>query len=276
MPHTPGLIEQTISLSDTDIHFTEAGQGSVLLLVHGSLCDYRYWRWQIPALSRSHAVIAPSLRGYWPQALQQEDTGFSIWQHAEDMLRFIGRVRNGRPVYVLGHSRGAQVALEMALQAPQSINGLILADPGFPFDDEPPFRSSFRSDVAKLLRNGDTEAALASFVDSVNGPDTWRRMVGWFKTMVHDNAYTLLSQLGENRAVRRSDLPALHKPVLLIGGADSPERYVSRLDSLQGSLPRTERVTIPLAAHGMNLANPKAFNKAVDDFLHTLQYGALS
>src|SRR5690606_26353702 len=124
MPHTLGLIEQTISLPDTDIHFTEAGQGSVLLLIHGSLCDYRYWRWQIPAFSQSHAVIAPSLRGYWPRALQREDPGFSIQQHVEDMLRFMERIRNGRPVHVLGHSRGAQVALQMALQAPQSINGL--------------------------------------------------------------------------------------------------------------------------------------------------------
>lgn len=274
MPHTLGLIEQTISLPDTDIHFTEAGQGSVLLLIHGSLCDYRYWRWQIPAFSQSHAVIAPSLRGYWPRALQREDPSFGIQQHVEDMLRFMERVRNGRRVHVLGHSRGAQVALEMALRAPQSINGLILADPGFPFDGEPPVQS-FRSDVAELLRKGDTESALASFVDAVNGPDTWRRMVSWFKTMVHDNAYTLLAQLQESdRTVRRSDLPALDKPVLLIGGADSPERYVSRLDGLQGILPRAERVTIPLAAHGMNLANPKAFNKAVAGFLHTLEYGA--
>ena len=140
MPHTPGLIEKTISLPDTDIHYTEAGQGSVLLLIHGSLCDYRYWRWQIPALSRAHNVIAPSLRGYWPQALQQEDPGFSIRQHAEDMARFVERIRNGRPVHILGHSRGAQVALEMALRNPNAIDGLVLADPGFSFEGEPPIQ----------------------------------------------------------------------------------------------------------------------------------------
>ncbi len=274
MPHTLGLAEQAISLPDTDIHYTRAGHGSILLLIHGSLCDYRYWRWQIPALSRSHTVIAPSLRGYWPRALRGEDPGFGIQRHADDMLQLLERLRNGGRVHVLGHSRGAQVALEMALRAPRSIDGLMLADPGFAFDDEPPVRS-FRSDIAELLRKGDTEAALAGFVDAVNGPDTWRKMVGWFKTMVHDNAYTLFSQLREeNPGIRRSDLPGLDRPVLLIGGAHSPERYVSRLDSLQDALPRATRVTIPLAAHGMNLANPKAFNQAVADFLRGVEGGA--
>src|SRR3546814_1585866 len=47
--------------------------GEVLLLIHGSLCDYRYWRWQIPALSLNHHVVAPSLRGFWPEAFTTAD-----------------------------------------------------------------------------------------------------------------------------------------------------------------------------------------------------------
>ena len=44
-----------------------AGQGVPLVLVHGSLCDYRYWQGQFAALSARYHVVAPSLRHYFPE-----------------------------------------------------------------------------------------------------------------------------------------------------------------------------------------------------------------
>src|SRR3546814_6385392 len=46
--------------------------------------------------------------------------------------------------------------------------------------------------------------------------------------------------------------------VQLVGGANSPARYARRLDVLEKIFPHAGRITIPLASHGMNLANPKA------------------
>jgi len=169
-------------------------------------------------------------------------------------------------VHVLGHSRGARVALELACRHPELVRSLTLADPGFPVQGDPE-SPAFHYDAVRKLESGDIEGALADFVDTVNGPDTWRHMVGWFKTMVRDNAGTLLSQ------VREAGLPfelerasALECPVLLLGGADSPARYGQRQDTLQRVLRHVERSVIPQAAHGMNLANPLAFNRRVLEF----------
>ncbi|MEO6984801.1 MAG: alpha/beta hydrolase, partial [Paralcaligenes sp.] len=88
------------------------------------------------------------------------------------------------------------------------------------------------------------------------------QMVGWFKAMVKDNAYTLLSQIHE--AALEFDLARaeqLNCPVLLLGAANSPARYGQRLDILESILVHVERTIIPLASHGMNLASPKAFNE---------------
>ncbi|HWK71029.1 MAG TPA: alpha/beta hydrolase [Burkholderiaceae bacterium] len=271
MQSNPEALQRSFAHPDHPLHYIEAGSGEMLLLIHGSLCDYRYWRWQLPALSEEHRLVAPSLRGYWPAAFTVEDASFSIARHTRDLAVFIEHIGNGRPVHILGHSRGAQIALELACAAPELARSLILADPGFQLGGELP-APSFHSEVVRLLQDGEIELALSSFVDAVNGAGTWRQMVGWFKTMVKDNAYTLLSQFREvNLSVDMDRVSRLQCPVLLIGGANSPPRYGSRLDALEQALVQASRVTIPLASHGMNLANPKAFNQAVARFLESTQ-----
>lgn len=248
--------------------YTMAGSGQAVLLIHGSLCDYRYWRWQIPAFSHQRQVLAPSLRGYWPSAFIDDNPAFSIARHAQDLIEFIRRQQTGEPVHILGHSRGAHVALELACTAPELARSLTLADPGFRFEQEP-VQQSFQLDVVQKLKAGDLDGALAEFVDTVNGAGTWRQMVSWFKTMVKDNAGTLLSQIHEiDHSFHLERVRKLNCPVLLLGGANSPARYGQRLDILQQVLSNAERATIPLAAHGMNLANPKAFNEQVLQFLN--------
>ena len=267
-PH-PELAPQTLPLPDGDLHYVQAGVGlgAPVLLIHGSLCDYRYWRWQMPALAETRHVIAPSLRGCWPDISPHPQPGYAIEGHADDLAQLLHALDAQGGAHVIGHSRGAQVALALALRSPQSCRSLTLADPGFRFSDEPE-TPVFYADAVQRLQDGDTEGALEQFIDTVNGADTWRRMVGWFKDMVRDNAATLLSQIGEaNLPVNPQAAATLACPVLLVGGAQSPAKYGARLDRLQHLLPQARRVRIALAAHGMNLANPRAFNRAVQEFI---------
>jgi pimeloyl-ACP methyl ester carboxylesterase len=260
--------DQTLWINNASLHYTQAGAGPVLLLIHGSLCDYRYWRWQMAALGSRCRVLAPSLRGYWPEALQDDDEHFGIDQHVQDLLAFINALSPGQPVYVLGHSRGAQVAAELALRAPDRIAGLILADPGFRLSDEAETPALHDQALAQI-RSGNLDSGLASFVNAVNGQDIWKHMVSWFKTMVKDNARTLLSQAREvNRPVSSDALAQLQCPTLLVTGSNSPARYTSRVERLGVIMPDARRTTIALASHGMNLANPKAFNQAILSFLN--------
>lgn len=53
MPGTPHLPQNTAWDLEFPVSYTESGVGECVLLIHGSLCDYRYWRWQIPQLSES-------------------------------------------------------------------------------------------------------------------------------------------------------------------------------------------------------------------------------
>ena len=41
----------------------------VMLFVHGSLCDFRYWKPQLGPLAKQYRCVAPSLSHYWPSGV---------------------------------------------------------------------------------------------------------------------------------------------------------------------------------------------------------------
>lgn len=267
-------IEHTLELAGAPVHYLAAGSGEIVVLIHGSLCDYRYWRWQLPAFSEDFHVIAPSLPGCWPTTEprdisgQSTETRFSMKRHIQAVVELCQRLSPDRPVRLLGHSRGAQVALEAALVLKDQISHLVLADPGFPFSDEDPVQP-VHVEIAKRLGSAPLEEVIGEFVDTVNGPGTWRQTVSWFKEMVYDNAWTLVPQTDDiHRSIDSATLVRnLRCPLLLLGGEFSPQRYGSRIQKLMAALPHARHVVVPKAAHGMSLANARYFNDAVLSFL---------
>lgn len=256
--------------SAADITYTQNGEGDLVVLVHGSLCDLRYWRWQLKMLSSSCQVVSLSLPGCWPNDSNLSAYEFSFDLHVAALTELIDALRQPhQKIYVLGHSRGAQVAINYICQSTtKPIDGLILADPAFIIGQAHSPLPVIK-DAAEQLLKGNDEQGLAMFIDAVSGPNTWRQMVGWFKTMVQDNAYTLIEQSRETLpTVTQADLKHVtHTPTLLINGANSPERYQNSTQMLLQHLSHTYHTVIAQASHGMNLAKPKAFNQALLDFI---------
>lgn len=277
-------LEYTTLAAGFRTHCVEAGQGDLVLLVHGSLCDYRYWRWQMPQFSEHFRVVAPSLPGCWPEAVGSTlpadagdaafkeaalaDTRYSIERHVQAVADLCAQVAPETRIHLVGHSRGAQVALETALAIPERIDRLVLADPGFPFAHEAATQPVHLA-IAGKLGQAPVDDVIGEFVDAVNGADTWRKTVVWFKDIVRANAWTLLPQLKDiDRSINLETLRGkLDCPVLLIGGELSPPRYGSRIEGLLTALPQARHVVVPRAAHGMNLANARYFNDIVLKFL---------
>lgn len=256
-----------IDLDGSQIAYADKGDGPPLLLIHGSLCDCRYWNAQIKSLSTHFRVISPSLRCYWPEQWDGKGNGFNVAQHTADCLALLSEL-GLRGAHVVGHSRGARVAIGMAMNQPAAVHTLTLADPGITLAGQPDGRGSFRERACESIQAGDLDEGLSLFIDAVSGAGTWPRMVPWFRQMARDNARTLLGQIREpNEALDECLLKSLNLPVLLIGGALSPAPYPAIIDYLERILPDAHRVTIAGSSHGMNIGNPRVFNQAVTSFL---------
>ena len=117
-----------IPINGTTLNYMERGQGAPVLLVHGTLGDYRTWDGQIEALSRDHRVISYSRRYHFPNEWPPTASSFSAVIHAEDLAALIQRLDVG-PVHLVGHSFGAFISLLVAREHPELVRSLTLAEP---------------------------------------------------------------------------------------------------------------------------------------------------
>ncbi|AFZ83198.1 hydrolase or acyltransferase of alpha/beta hydrolase superfamily [Candidatus Kinetoplastibacterium blastocrithidii TCC012E] len=261
---------KTIKLNQYNFHYVNKGTGMPLLLIHGSLCDSRYWKKQTDRLCINHEIFALNLRHYWPNKFDLANSEFSLDQHSYDIIKFIQEVVK-KPVNILGHSRGATLSLNIAAKKPELINKLILAEPGgliIPgMHDQ---KNDFKIHVSDLIEQNKIDDALELFIDKVSGSGTWKKMVQWFKEMARDNAHTLIGQSLEKMLFLSSnEIRNISIPTLLIGGEISPEPYPRIIKILHDLIPQNYRVVVNGSSHGMNLGNPAFFNKTVLDFICT-------
>ncbi|MFF3501619.1 alpha/beta fold hydrolase [Streptomyces sp. NPDC003247] len=107
------------------LHYTRAGSGPLLVLLHGwpqtSLC----WRPVLGELAATHTVVAPDLRGYGLS--DKPATGYDKRQMASDIAELVRHLGFERAA-VVGHDRGARVAHRWALDRPDQVERLTVLD----------------------------------------------------------------------------------------------------------------------------------------------------
>ena len=85
----PGV--RTAPINGYPMAYVERGSGPTVVLVHGSLNDYRYWTPQVDSLSARFRIVAISLRHYYPEPWKGEGK-ISIRQNSLDLAKFIERL----------------------------------------------------------------------------------------------------------------------------------------------------------------------------------------
>lgn len=266
-----------LRVDDYDMAYIDLGRGRPLVLIHGSLCDFREWSPVLGPLSRRHRVIAPSLRHFFPEHWDGRSGHFKMARHVADTIAFVERLGLG-PVDLLGHSRGGHVAFRVAEQRPDLLRRLILAEPGGELDSSllpagtPAATSGARAasvaEAARLIEAGDVDGGLQLFVDRIDGPGTWARRTAAVKQLRRDNARTLIGQIDEERQpFTLAAARAIRTPTLLIGGARTGGMLPVVLKALAGAIPGARSVLIPDTTHAMFEQAPVAFSRIVEEFL---------
>jgi magnesium chelatase accessory protein len=148
-----------ISLDGADYHVQISGKGPDVLLLHGAGASSHSFAGVTPLLNSHFRVIAPDLPGQgFSSLLPPERVGLvQFSNHLSALLEQLGAA----PQWIIGHSAGAALATQYALNSAESLRGILCINPAFnPFGS---MAAPFFSLAAKwLARSHWLPRALAS------------------------------------------------------------------------------------------------------------------
>jgi pimeloyl-ACP methyl ester carboxylesterase len=123
----PEITHRFVQAGDLRMHIAEAGQGPLVLLLHGFPESWYSWRHQLVALAQAgYHAVAPDQRGYCqtgpPDGADVSD--YSILHLVGDVMALMDALGEERAV-VAGHDWGAPVAWHAGLFRPDRLRGVI-------------------------------------------------------------------------------------------------------------------------------------------------------
>ncbi|MGE3064274.1 MAG: alpha/beta fold hydrolase [Hyphomicrobiaceae bacterium] len=122
----PDVTHHYAELGEVVLHYVTAGSGPPVVLLHGWPQTWWEWRHVIPALARSHTVIAPDLRGLGDSS--RPLSGYDKKTVAEDIWRLVhGKLGHDRFLLV-GHDWGGPTAYALAAARPEAVRRLVILD----------------------------------------------------------------------------------------------------------------------------------------------------
>ena len=117
-------------VGEVTLRVRDGGSGSPVVLLHGHPRTHTTWHLVAPLLATDHHVVCPDLRGYG-RSLKPTDrpdhSQMSKRAMAGDILELMSGLGYER-FAVVGHDRGAYVALRLALDHPERVSHLVVID----------------------------------------------------------------------------------------------------------------------------------------------------
>jgi len=228
----------------------ESGAGTPVVLIHGLGGSSDWWRYNIEELAREYRVLAVDLVGFGRNRffLRRSRLPLRFDEIAALLVRWIETL--GEAVHLVGNSMGGQVAIHVAAARPDLVRSLTLVNSsGIPFEIAPAAHienlivprgaMSFATILARdLLRAGPTSMTVA------------------FTHVLRDDVRPLLRGLAV--------------PVLLAWGERDPLVPLTYARQMMEIIPNSRLQVIPRAGHIPMWENPRAFNDALLQFLHSV------
>ena len=243
-----------------------AGGGPPLILIHALGLDHRQWRRQLESFAPRFEVITYDVRGH---GLSDRPAGpYKLEQMADDLYGLLA-AWGIRRAYVAGLSLGGMIAQTFALDYPEMVESLILADTTSEYP--PDARRGFDARARTVEAQG-IEPMVEGTLERWFTPEYRQREVA---TVDEVRAILRMADpagyAASCRAVARVDLThrlgKLTVPTLVIVGAEDTSTPPSDAERLRDTIPGARLAVIPGAAHLSNVSHAAEFDALVLDFL---------
>jgi pimeloyl-ACP methyl ester carboxylesterase len=264
---------KSVNAGGIELEYELAGSGEPVLLIGNVIADGFLPLLSEPVLADSYQLIRYRKRGWGGST--HTSPPVPIRDHAADAAALLDRLGVPR-AHVAGHSSGAAVAAQLALDDPERVHTLILLEPALL---SVPSGRAFLEQAAPLFeayRSGDHAGALAMFMSAVTGLD-WpecralldERIPGAVADAIRD-ADTFFGielpaladwEFGAEQAA------AIAQPVLSVLGSETLPLFVEVAELLRSSLTNVEESPVEGAGHLLHIQRPEPVARAMAEFL---------
>jgi pimeloyl-ACP methyl ester carboxylesterase len=277
-----GLREGYARVGEAELHYVEAGDGPMVVLLHGFPEFWYGWRRQIaPLVEAGFRVVAPDLRGYNLSSRLEGFTEYTADKPADDVRGLIHAL-GAESAMVVGHDWGGSVAWTLAMNHPEIVDRLAILNAAHPrklneglrhprqllrswyffcfqFPKWPEHHARARNwrFFKRFLRDArpaHTEEELDRYVEAWSQPGAAKAMIDYYRAAV---------RLGSKEKV----LP-ISAPTLVIWGQG--DRYLGRklAEPHHEDVPNLDRVErLPDASHWVHHDEAERVNELLVDFL---------
>ena len=175
----PGITQRRAPTNGIELNIAEAGEGPLILLLHGFPESWYSWRHQIVPLSEAgYHVVAPDMRGYGKSDKPQAIEAYNQVEVVNDIIGLIPSLGYEQAI-VIGHDWGAPTAWATALHHPDRVRAVgalsVPFMPRSPVQPMPAMREMFKGQffyqlyffepgVAEAEFEADIRTALKKFI----------------------------------------------------------------------------------------------------------------
>jgi pimeloyl-ACP methyl ester carboxylesterase len=274
---------QEAALHGHRVGFRIAGEGPLIVLLHGITSTSDVWLEAMGRLAERYTVVAPDLLGHGRSAKPRGD--YSLGAYASggrDLLGVLGFERGT----VVGHSLGGGIALQFAYQFPEYCERLVLVSSGGLGKEVHPLLRAAALPGAELVLPLITRdwaigagSAAAGFLDRFGfktGPDLAEAARGYASLADRGAREAFLHTLRavidlQGQRVSATDRLYLAEklPTLLIWGTDDPIIPIEHGRAARERIPESRLVEIPGAGHWPQLDDPDRLVSELTEFVET-------
>lgn len=226
-----------------------------LLIAHGLFGSGRNWGVIAKRLSDRFHVICPDMRNHGASPWFETHTYFDLANDLAELLT--------EPTLVIGHSMGGKAAMVLALEYPEKVKGLIVADIA------PVAYSHSQNHHINAMRNVD----LSKVVKRSEAGEHLHPEVRDFLLQsldIKEKRWRLNLDVLELEMPKIVGFPQISgtyaRPSLFLSGAQSDYVRPEHREKIKTLFPRAKFAKIPEAGHWLHAERPRAFEAAIRAF----------
>ncbi|SEL64570.1 esterase [Colwellia chukchiensis] len=249
------------------LNYQQLGQGKDIILIHGLFGRLENLNMVAKALAEQYRVTSVDVRNHGDSF---HDSVMDYTTMAQDIVELMQHLAIESAV-VLGHSMGGKIAMELALNCPEKVQKLIVADIApvqYPAHHNKIIAGLQALNFSTMKRRQDADKQLAHYVDSLsvrqfllgnltneNGNFSFKCNIDYIEK---NYANIMQAYQGDNQYLGTT---------LFIKGANSDYILPEHRSNIVRLFPNSRARIIQGAGHWLHAEKTQAFNRSIINFL---------